>query len=80
MPDLTPAPGSRTPRRQLSESDQEEAIRLMNSAMGEFTAKGVVEHTRCGRCQGLVTIVQISDSVWRHDCPCGFFSGVLKGI
>jgi hypothetical protein len=69
MSESTPPPASR-----------DETFRLLEAALGEFERTGSVRETRCNACDGIITVEQPADEVWKVHCPCGKFWGNLRGL
>lgn len=49
-------------------------------AQEEFHTEGNVKTARCERCDTILVIAQLSESVLRMTCACGLYDDVLRGI
>lgn len=56
------------------------SIETLEKAMGEYNAKGVVETTRCERCDSILVIKAKSESVLLVECECGAYSDTIRGL
>jgi hypothetical protein len=57
----------------------EKAKKLFLDAYSVFDATGKSE-TCCDNCGGIILFVRVARTAIKHSCPCGKYSGELKGL
>ena len=55
-------------------------LEIVDAAMGEFLAHGVVSSVKCDVCGSLLKVSKIGDEAWKIECLCDKFNDTLRGI